>query len=107
MGLYVPYDMTVVAWGFSDDNTGLPCGGGGTFDLEVWGSGSPLVDEPLTLANGVVIAAGLNDDAQNGINTNIDLDGNQYIIWGLDNDCNASITDWNMIFYTKWRHADP
>jgi len=107
MGLYVPYDMTVVAWGFSDDDTGLPCGGGGTFDLEVWGSGSPLVDQPLTLANGVVIAAGLNDDAQNGINTNIDLDGNQYIIWGLDNDCNASITDWNMIFYTKWRHADP
>ncbi len=49
-------------------------------------------------------------DVYNDKNLDVDLDGDQYIIWGIDNNCsggNSSIIDWNMIIYLKWHHDDP
>ncbi len=104
VGLYVPYNMTVIGWGFSsaDDTCGT------TWDLEVWGSGSDTADSPLSLANGGEVATGLDGSPQTADDADFDMDGNQYVLWGVDNNCGGgSIIDWNAILYVKWRHDQP
>jgi len=108
MGLYIPYNMTITAWAFSSGD--FTCGS--TFDLEVWGSGTDLDDQPLSLGNGAAFATGLDSTPQNDKNADVDIEGNQYIIWGIDNNCGGGspgdvIEFWNIILYTKWRHDNP
>lgn len=107
LGLYVPYDSTIISVGWAvDDNE---CTGGGSFDLEFWSTGSNLVDEPYTLEQEIV--TGLSStQVYNDNNLNIDINGDQYTLWGIDNNCtggNSDMDDWNMIIYLKWHHADP
>jgi len=106
-GLYVPYDSTIIAAGFSVDDT--ECTGGGSFDLEFWSTGSNAVDEPYTLEQEIV--TGLSStQVYNDNSLNVDIDGDQYTLWGIDNNCsgaNNDIDDWNMIIYLKWRHDNP
>ncbi len=105
IGLYMPYNMTIVGWGFSSDDDNCP---GTGLDIEVWGSGTDTDDEPMTLASGAEVATDLDGTPQNANDANVDIEGNQYIIWGLDNNCGGgSIDDWNVILYTKWRHDQP
>ena len=108
MGLYIPYNMTITAWAFSSGD--FTCGS--TFDLEVWGSGTDLDDQPLSLTNGAAFATGLDSTPQNDKNADVDIEGNQYIVWGLDNNCGGGspgdiIEFWNIILYTKWKHDNP
>jgi len=107
LGLYVPYNSTIISVGWAvDDNE---CTGGGSFDLEFWGTGSNLVDEPYTLDQEIV--TGLSStQVYNDNNLNIDINGDQYTLWGIDNNCtggNSDMDDWNMIIYLKWRHDNP
>ncbi len=104
LGLYVPYNMTVIGWGFSsaDDTCGT------TWDLEVWGSGSDSADSPLSLVNGGEVATGLDGSPQTADDADVDIDGDQHVLWGVDNNCGGgSIIDWNAILYVKWRHDQP
>ncbi len=107
LGLYVPYDSTIISVGWAVDD--IECTGGGSFDLEFWGTGSNLVDEPYTLDQEIV--TGLSStQVYNDNNLNIDINGDQYTLWGVDNNCtgaNDDMDDWNMIIYLKWHHADP
>jgi len=101
IGLYVPNNMTITGFGFSNDEPDC----GGTYDAEIWGSNSNLTDEPYPLQ--VKLATGLSGEASNSNILNVDIPGNQYIIWGIENNCGSSITQWNMIIYFKWRHDQP
>ncbi|MCH6585783.1 MAG: hypothetical protein IH792_01970 [Thaumarchaeota archaeon] len=107
LGLYVPYDSTIISVGWAVDD--IECDGGGSFDLEFWSTGSNLVDEPYTLDQEIV--TGLSStQVYNDNNLNIDINGDQYTLWGIDNNCtggNNDMDDWNMIIYLKWHHADP
>jgi len=103
IGLYMPFNMTVVQWGFSSDTDNCD----DDMDLEVFGSGTDLNDEPMSLANGGELAT-LDGTPQNDNNADFDIEGNQYIIWGIDNNCgNDAFDDWNVILYLKWRHDNP
>jgi len=106
LGLYVPYNSTIIAVGFSVEDT--ECTAGGSFDLEFWSTGSNAVDEPYTLEQEIV--TGLSStQVYNDNNLNVDIDGDQYTLWGIDNNCagGIDIEDWNMIIYLKWRHDNP
>ncbi len=109
MGLYLPYNFTIIAIGFSSEV--VECTGSGSFDLEIWGSGSNAADEPYPLASQVEIVTGISaTEVFNDNNLNVDVDGDQYTLWGIDNNCggaNNDIFDWNMIIYLKWHHDDP
>ncbi len=105
LGVYIPYNMTVTAYGFSMDDD--ECSSG-SFDVEIWGSNSSLTDEPMVqLAE---VATGLTDDSHSDNNRNVDIEGNQYIMFGVDNNClggGDDIDDYNIILYFKWRHDNP
>ncbi len=106
LGLYVPYNSTIIAVGFSVEDT--ECTAGGSFDLEFWSTGSNAVDEPYTLEQEIV--TGLSStQVYNDNNLNVDIDGDQYTLWGIENNCagGIDIEDWNMIIYLKWRHDNP
>jgi len=100
LGLYIPYNMTITGYGFSEDNDACTSG---SFDVEVWGTGSNANDNDYSLD--AEVATGLTGEAHNSNTLNIDIDGDQYILWGLDNNCGQTIDDWNVILYFKWRHA--
>jgi len=103
MGLYIPYNATLVGYGVSIDNNDC---GGGTYDFEVWGTASNTVDEPYVLQAEVT---GLSGEANNANNLNLDIGVNQYIMWGLENNCGGVtiINDFNAIIYLKWKHDNP
>ena len=102
LGLYIPHNMTLVAFGVSIDSAG-DCGGG-TFDFELWGTSSSTDDNNYAL---VAQVPGTSGETANDNNLNIDVDGNQYTLWGLENNCGTDINDFNAIFYIKWRHDQP
>ena len=100
LGLYIPHDITITGYGFSSDNDGCTIG---SFDVEIWGTNSNIDDNTYALQQEV--ATGLIGEAHNANNLNLDITGNQYILWGLDNNCTAgTLDDWNVILYFKNRH---
>ena len=99
LGFYVPYPITITGYGFSEDNDACTSG---SFDLEVWSTGSNINDNDYTLE--ATVASGLTGQAHNSNSLNIDLAGNEYILWGIDNNCGQAIDDWNMILYYRARH---
>ncbi len=96
LGYYIPYPITIVGYGFSQDDDGCTSG---SFDLEVWGTGSSTNDNDFTLK--AEIATGLVDETAVGTNKNINVAGGQYILWGVDNNCGQSIDDWNLVLYYR------
>jgi len=105
MGLYVPYNATIIAVGLSIEDT--ECSGG-TFDLEFWSTDSNAFDEPYTLEQEIVTGLS-NIQVYNDNNLDVDLDDEQYTLWGIENNCGGgdAIENWNMIIYLKWRHDNP
>ena len=103
-GLYIPYNVTITAYGFSMDEDDT-CDPGDSFDVELWGSGA---DDDDTQAFITTLGTILNDeDTDNNNSLDIDLD-DQYISLGIDNNNGCGIIDeWNTILYMKWRHDDP
>lgn len=98
LGLYIPHPITITAYGFSADNDACTSG---SFDVEVWSTGSNSNDNAYSLES--TVASGLNGQAHNGNNLNIDVAGDQYILWGLDNNCGQGIDDWNVVLYFRYR----
>ncbi len=109
MGLYLPYNFTIIAIGFSSED--VHCTSSGSFDLEIWGSDDNTDDETYPVASRVEIVTGIsNTEVYNDNNLDVDVDGDQYTIWGIDNNCisgSNDIADWNMIIYLKWKHDNP
>jgi len=109
LGLYIPYNFTIIAAGFSSEDT--ECTTDGSFALEIWGTDSNTDDETYPGTSQIDIVTGLsNTEVYNDNNLDVDVDGDQYTIWGIDNDCSGGgddINDWNMIIYLKWRHDNP
>jgi len=105
VGVYFPQNFTITAYSFSADFDECDTG---SFDIEIWGSESNVVDEPMVpLAD---IATLLTGQAHNDNALNVDVEGNQYALWGMDNNCAGSSTgydDFNIIIYFKWRHDQP
>jgi len=99
MGFYIPHNMTITGYGFSEDNDACSSG---SFDLEVWGTGSNSNDTSFSLEQ--TVASALTGQTHNAKNLNINIAGDQYIMWGIDNNCGQDIDDWNMIIYYRWRH---
>jgi len=103
-GLYIPYNATITAYGFSKD-ADTTCDPGDSFDVELWGSDA--IDDD-TQAFVTTLGTILNDeDTDNNSSLDIDLD-DQYLSLGINNNngCGA-IDEWNTIIYMKWRHDDP
>lgn len=99
LGFYIPYPITITGYGFAEDNDACTSG---SFDLEAWSTGSNADDNNYSFETNIV--TGLNGQAHNSNSLNIDVAGNQYIIWGMDNNCGQNIDDWNLILYYRWRH---
>jgi hypothetical protein len=99
-GLYLPYDATIIAYGFSEDNDACATGAG--VDIEIWNTGSNVNDNAFALEQEV--ATGLNGQAHNANNLDVDILGDDYKLWGIDNNCGEAIDDFNIILYVKWRH---
>ena len=103
IGIYMPYNMTIVAYGFSNDAD--DCSGAETLDIEVWGSGTDAADSPMTLGSGAVVATVLG--TQSADDADVDIAGNQYIMFGIDVNCSSAVNDFHLILYAKWRHDNP
>ena len=98
VGFYIADDITITGYGFSGKN--VSCSSG-SFDIEVWSSGSN--SNNTNFSKEVDVASNLNNIAHNARDLNIDVNGNQYIIVGLDNNCNGSIQDHSIQLYYKTR----
>ncbi len=99
VGFYLPYDATVTGYGFSADNDSCFTG---SFDVEIWSSPNNSNDNTYSFAGNA--ATGLNGEAHNSNSLNLDLDGNRYIIWGIDNNCGQNIDDFNVVLYLRYRN---
>lgn len=99
IGFYMPHPITITGYGFSEDNDACSSG---SFDLEVWSTGSAANDNAYSFESN--IATGLTGQAHNSNSSNVDVAGNQYILWGIDNNCGQSIDDWNLVIYYRYRH---
>jgi len=102
-GLYIPRDATIVSYGYSSDWDHCTSG---SFDLELWGSGTPAQDGLYTLEGGATLATDAAGQTSNSASLNVDIDGPQYLMWGIDNStpgCGQAIDDFNIILYLKWR----
>jgi len=105
LGIYIPYNMTVIAYGFSADNDDCS---GGSFDIEIWSTGSNSDDDnPANWNLEQEIDTGLTTDTENANDRNVDIAGDQYIMTGIENNCSGTMNDWNLIIYSKWRHDNP
>jgi len=105
-GIYFPNNVTITGFSFSQA-AALTCTGAG-FDIEIWGSQSGANDSPMVFL--AAIASGLSEDDENGSNLDIDLDGNQYMLWGIDNNCAnvpGDILNYNIMLFFKERHDNP
>jgi len=102
LGFYIPYDITITGVGFSQDNDACTSG---SFDLEVRGTASSSDDNTYSGGSSVLVdlATGQSGEVYNSNSLSVDMDGGQYILWGLDNNCGQSIDDWNMVIYFRWR----
>lgn len=98
LGFYLPYPATITGYSFSEDNDACTSG---SMDVEIYASGSNADEN--NFGTTINIATGLNNQVHNANDLNIDVDGNQYIIWGIDNNCGQNIDDWNVILYLRWR----
>jgi len=103
LGIYIPYNMTVIAYGFSADNDDCS---GGSFDIEIWSTGSNS-DDQVAWSLEQEIDTGLTTDTENANDRNVDIAGDQYILTGIDNNCAGTMNDWNLIIFSKWRHDQP
>ena len=106
-GIYFPNNVTITGYSFSMAGS-LTCTGPNGFDVEIWGSQSGANDDPMVFL--AELATGLSEDDENNSNLNIDLDGDQYMMWGIDNNCAngaGDITDYNIMIFFKERHDDP
>ena len=99
LGFYIPNDVTVTGYGFSEDNDACTSG---SFDLEIWGTSSNSDDN--TYAFEADLATGLTGEAHNSNVLNVDIAGDQYTVWGIDNNCGQGIDDWNLVIYYRYRH---
>ena len=99
LGLFITQPITITAYGFSADNDACTSG---SFDIEVISTGSNTDDNNYTWEADV--ATGLSGEAENGAGISVDLQGNEYIIFGMDNNCGQGIDDFNIIIYFKYRH---
>lgn len=107
VGLYLPYNATVITYSVSWED--LTCTSG-SYDVEIWGSGSGSDDENYFFVNGGDIATGFIADAISGTDANLDVPGDQFILYGVDFNCptfTGSPTDWAMNMFLRWHHDDP
>jgi len=104
-GLYIPYNVTITAYGFSKDTGAGVCGAGESSDVELWGSGADTDDTQVRIMALITVGTGI--DVVNDNSVDIDLD-DQYISLGINNNnlC-GPVDEWNTILYMKWRHDDP
>ncbi|MBA4336230.1 hypothetical protein C0416_00465 [bacterium] len=99
LGFYVPRNITITGYGFSEDDDACTSG---SFDIEIWSTGSNANDDNYSLES--TVAATLTGQAHNSNALNIDVAGDQYVLWGIDNNCNQNIDDWNLVVYYRARH---
>lgn len=104
LGYYIPYDITITAYGISIDSRG-ECKNGYYDSYVCWSSESQLDDDYDKDNRCVKLTSGNQDDTVSERNLRIDVPGNRYIIWGLDNKCTSTLSDWNMIVYYKQRYS--
>ena len=98
--IYFPHPITITGYGFSNDDNDCNTG---TFSIETWTSGGTATDEPLIFEADIATGIG-NVDTSQSSNLSIDLRGQQYRTFGIDNDCGQTIDDYNMIIYYRYRH---
>jgi len=107
VGLYLPYNATVIAFGVSIEDFLCTTG---SYDAEIWGTGSGSDDENYLFTNGGDIATGLTTEAESGNDIDLDIPGDQYILFGADNNCSVDtgeFIDWSMNMFLRWHHDDP
>lgn len=103
LGMYIPRDMTIVAFGYSQD---VDTCTSGSFDIEVWGSQTAGLDQVFYLNDGAELATDQTGERASNASLDLDVDGPQYIIWGVNNStpgCSTGLSDYNIILYAKWR----
>jgi len=106
IGIYMPFNFTIVGYSFSSLAQGACSGVPGTFAVEIWGAGvGGTADSPQSFIADV--APGLIDDESGSGSINVDVQGDRFINYGLDNDCGVGIDDFVILLNLKWHHDDP
>jgi len=102
LGFFFPYNFTIISYGFSlDAATDCNAGASPNYDLQFWGTESSTNDNAYNLLT--EFQSGLTGETNNG-NLDVDIAGQQYTLWGVENNCNEGMNDWNLVLYIKWRH---
>jgi len=104
-GFFFPYNFTIISYGFSLDSAG-DCNAGASpnYDLSFWGTESSTDNNNYN--NLTQFQSGLTGQTNNG-DLDVDIAGQQYTLWGVENNCNEGMNDWNLVLYIKWRHDQP
>lgn len=98
-GFYLPHPITITGYSYAAEGDDCETG---DFDVEVWSTGSNTNNTHYTLEKS--LARNLNGAIDNAANLNIDIGGNQHILFGLDNNCGEKIDDWSVELLYRWRH---
>jgi hypothetical protein len=102
-GLYMLQNFTIVSWGSSIDDQSECVSG--SYDVLVCWSPGPMQDDVYSIEDCVRIGVNQTTDAANGLDLRVDIPGNRYIIWGLENNCNGggSVNGMNIHLNIKYR----
>lgn len=106
-GLFMPYDITIVAAGFSYSDFNFVCGEGGNVTMHVCWSPNNQTDDAFimdncTMLDGLIISN--TESLKYFKGDRIDIPGERYLIWGLMNTCDPNIAEWNLVLYYKQRY---
>lgn len=104
LGYYIPYDITITAYGISIDDDS-ECESGNFDSYVCWTTGNSNDEDYDFNKRCVQLTSNNGDDEVNAVNLRLDVPGNRYILWGLKNDCSSTISDWNMVVYYKQRYV--
>jgi hypothetical protein len=102
-GLYMFQNFTVVSWGSSIDDQSECVSG--SYDVLICWTPGPMDDDVYSIEDCARIATNQTSDAANNLDLRIEIPGNRYIIWGLENNCNGggSINGMNIHLNIKYR----
>ena len=95
---YIPYNFTVIASGFSQNNDDCVTG---NFSIELWGSASNTTESATEKFN---LTSGITTELSNANNLDVDFSGPAYFTHGINNNCGETIDQFLGDFYYKWRH---
>lgn len=103
-GLYIPHNATITGFAVSigEIAEGKCEGGLENYSVQVWGGQNSTDHSNYNITAEI---RGLFRESENDNNLSIDIPGDRYIMWGIENNCEDSIEAFNVALYYRYRHV--